>query len=137
MPGTSADDLRGLEFDWLAVDGDGHVAFLSTAGGGIVPVGVDPDGHDAAIDAILATPALTHAALAPDLRADLRNPWREVAERGLFGFDSSPLGGPYRKVAAPGRPVLLAELPSSAAAVAVPLKGVRFGDADIIDPTAT
>ena len=59
-----------------------------------------------------------------------------MAEQGLFGFDSSPLGGPYRKVAAPRRPALLAELPSSAAAVAVALEGVRLGDADVIDPTA-
>ena len=104
---------------------------------GLVPVGVDPDAHDAAIDAILAAPAVTHAALAPDLRGNLRNPCREMAERGLFAFDSSPLGGRYRKVAAPSRPVLLAELPRSAAAVAVPLEGVRFGDADVIVPTET
>ncbi len=137
MGGTSADDLRGLEFDCLAVDGDGDVALLSTAGGGIAPVAVDPGAHDAAIDAILASPVRTHAALAPDLRADLRNPWREMAVRGLFGFDSNPLGGAYGKVAAPDRPVLLAELPESAAAVAVPLAGVRSGDADVIDPTET
>ena len=71
MPATTADDMRGLEFDWLAVDADGHVAFLSTAGGGLVPAGVDPDAHDAAIDAILSAPA--PAAVAPDLRADVRN----------------------------------------------------------------
>ncbi len=51
VPATTVDDLRGLEFDWLAVDADGHVAFLSTAGGGDVPAGVDPDAHDAAIEA--------------------------------------------------------------------------------------
>jgi hypothetical protein len=134
--GTSADDLRGLEFDWLAVDADGHVAFLSTAGGGLVPAGVDPDAHDAALEAILSAPMRAPAAIAPDLGADLPNPWREMAERGVFGFDSSPVGGPYRKVAAPSRPVLLADLPLSMAAVAVAL-GVSFASVGVIDPTQT
>src|SRR5437899_85750 len=37
MGAKSADEILGLEFDWLASDADGHVALFSTAGGGYAP----------------------------------------------------------------------------------------------------
>src|SRR5262245_52257163 len=48
----SADEILGLEFDWLASDADGHVALFSTAGGGFAPDEFlsDTDAHDRAID---------------------------------------------------------------------------------------
>ena len=56
-----AEDLLGLEFDWLAVDGDGHVALFSTAGGGYAPEEALRDGEaqEAAIDVIVAAPVTT------------------------------------------------------------------------------
>lgn len=119
MEGKSADDVRGFEFDWLASDADGHVALFSTAGGGYAPEEFlrDTDAHDAAIEGILASPASTKARVAPALPAGLRNTWREMAERGVFAFDSDANGGRYRLVAVPETPVRVAELPDTAAEV--------------------
>jgi hypothetical protein len=112
------DPLRGLDYDWLARDGDDHVALFSTAGGGYTPEDFvqNTDAHIAAIDAILALPPSTSARFAPELGTGCTNTWRLVAERGLFAFDSDFRGadfpgGPYCLVAAPERPIAAAELP--------------------------
>ena len=46
----SADDLRGIDSDWLARDADDYVGLLSTAGGGYTPEGFvqNLDAHVAA-----------------------------------------------------------------------------------------
>jgi hypothetical protein len=115
----SADDLRGIDCDWLARDADDHVGLFSTAGGGYTPEGFVPntDAHIAAIDAILALHPSTSARFAPQIPASCTNTWRLVAERGLFAFDSDFRGadfpgGPYCLVAAPETPVPAAELPA-------------------------
>jgi hypothetical protein len=129
----SADDILGFELDWLASDADGHVAMFSTAGGGYAPEAFlrDTDAHDAAIDAILAAPASTTARFAPELPAGLRNTWREIAERGVFAFDSDAHGRPYRLVAVPEAPVRVAALPDRAAVVVSSLVLSRLSLADL------
>lgn len=126
----SADEILGLEFDWLASDADGYVALFSTAGGGYAPDEFlrDTDAHDAAIDAILASPASTVARFAPELPPGLKNTWRMVAERGLFAFDSDPHGGPYRVVAAPADPIRIVDLPRGVIDIVgrLKLRQVRF-----------
>lgn len=126
----SADEILGLEFDWLASDADGYVALFSTAGGGYAPDEFlrDTDAHDAAIDAVLASPASTVARFAPELPPGLKNTWRMVAERGLFAFDSDPHGGPYRMVAAPADPIRIVDLPRSVIDIVgrLKLRQVRF-----------
>lgn len=119
MRAKSADEILGLEYDWLSSDADGHVALFSTAGGGYAPEEFlrDTDAHDAAIDAILASPASTAVHFAPELPAGLKNTWRMIAERGIFAFDSDPHGGPYHLLAAPVAPVRVADLPPLAAKV--------------------
>lgn len=108
----SAEEILGLEFDWLASDADGFVALFSTAGGGYAPDEFlrDTDAYDAAIEVVLASPASTVARFAPELPPGLKNTWRMVAERGLFAFDSDPHGGPYRIVAAPADPIRIVDL---------------------------
>src|SRR5262245_7550067 len=107
MAAKSAEEIVGLELDWLANDADGHVALFSTAGGGYAPHELlrDTEAHDAAIEAILGTPVSTQARFAPQLAAGHENTWLMVAERGLYAFDSDAQGGPYRCVAAPAVPV--------------------------------
>jgi hypothetical protein len=119
MGAKSADDVSGLEFDWLAGDADGNVGFFSTGGGGYAPEDflLNTDAHDQAIDAILALPARTTVGHARQLAPTLQNTWQMMAERGIFAFDSDPNGGPYRLVASPAVPVRVAELPEAAAAV--------------------
>lgn len=118
-PKTAA-DVRGLEYDWLACDGWGHVALFSTAGGSHAPAELlqDPDAYDRAIQALLSLPAHTQPLFAPSLSPGLRNDWAEVARRGLFAFDGDPNGGDYHKVSAPERPTRLTDLPEGLAAVA-------------------
>ena len=63
--------IRGFEYDWLASDGNEHVALFSTAGGGYAPdeLRADTDAFDAAISAILAMPPTTTARFAPKVAA--------------------------------------------------------------------
>jgi hypothetical protein len=123
-------DICGLEYDWLATDADGHVAFFSTAGGGYAPDEFlsDTDLHDAAIEAILALPALTDARFAPSLPPGHQNTWKLMAERGVFAFDSDPHGGPYRLVSAPQQPARASDLPEAVvrAATRFVLAHLRF-----------
>lgn len=125
----SAEEIQGLEYDWLASDADGHVALFSTAGGGFAPPEFlrDTGAHDAAIDAILACPVMTAVRFAPEVAPGLKNIWRMAAERGLFAFDCDPNGGPYRIVAAPVVPLRVDSLPAPAADVVSRLSlRVRF-----------
>ena len=119
-----AEEIQGLEYDWLASDEDGHVALFSTAGGGYAPAEFlrDTNAHDAAIDAILAVPVSTAASFAPAVAPGLQNTWKMVAERGLFAFDCDLNGGPYRLVAAPLVPLRMDFLPAFASDVVSRLK---------------
>jgi hypothetical protein len=127
---TAKKDVHGYEYDWLAVDGEGLVGFFSTAGGGYAPEAYlqDIDAFDAAIDAILRLPATTEATCSREMPMGLVNTWRIMAERGLYSFDSDPLGGPYRLVAAPLKPMLLESLPAivGVAVRRVTLQNVAF-----------
>ncbi|WP_437825296.1 hypothetical protein [Sorangium sp. So ce1153] len=133
-----ADEILGMEFDWLASDSDGYVALFSTAGGGYAPDEFlrDTDAHDAAIDVVLASPASTVARFAPELAPGLKNTWRMVAERGLFAFDSDPHGGPCRMVAAPVDPIRVVDLPRRVNDIVerLKLRQVRFAD-QLVIPT--
>jgi hypothetical protein len=118
---TTNEDIVGLEYDWLAVDAEGLVGLLSTAGGGYAPKAflADIDAFDAAIATILSlAPRTTAATCNRELPAGLTNTWKLMAERGLFAFDSDPHGGPYRLIAAPHRPVSLQDLPPMVRGVA-------------------
>src|SRR6185437_10083137 len=72
-----------IELGWLAGDADGHVALFSSAGGGYVPAELrrDTQVHEAALEAIVASPVLTAARFAPQVPPGVQNTWRMVAER--------------------------------------------------------
>lgn len=125
--------FEGFEFDWLAIDRNGFVAIFSTAGSGLVPPGFAPALHDAAIDSLAAGEATSGVLCAPLLAADRRNLWRELAERGLFGFDAAPTGGPFRRVAIPSQPALVEALLPSVVAVATVLREVSFGQSEYVE----
>lgn len=128
----SLDDIRGFEYDWLAMDQGGLVAFFSTAGGGYAPDAFlrDIESHDCAIEALLVGSATTMAKFAPKVAPGLKNTWLLAAERGLYAFDADPLGGPYRLVAAPLEPTSVNALPPDVASIVrrVPLPTINFGD---------
>jgi hypothetical protein len=124
MGATTAAEIWGLEFDWLATDADRQVGFFTTAGGGYAPPEFlgDTDAHEAAIAAILALPPTTTARFAPVVGSGLRNDWRLMAERGVFAYDADANGGPYRLVAAPTDAILVETLPDGARQV---VEGLR------------
>lgn len=132
MAKKSPAEVSGIEFDWLATDGNGNVALFTTAGGGYAPEEFlrDTDAHDAAIDSILASPPRTDVRFSPELPSGLQNTWHRMAERGIFAFDSDPNGGPYQLVAAPKEPIGIADLPADAAVVVRRLvfPDLRFSD---------
>jgi hypothetical protein len=132
----TAEEIRGLEFDWLATDAAGHVGFFSTAGAGFAPAAYleDVEAHKEALAAILSLPASSRVEHAPVLADESTNTWRLVAARGLFAFDSHPNGGPYRLIAAPEAPVRLGDLPESVRAIVqhVQLPHVRFDAVSVV-----
>ena len=114
MAVKTAEEIRGFEYDWLAVDEAGHVALFSTAGGGYAPPEFlqDTAAHDEAIAVVMALPATTPSRFGPEVKPPgLENTWKRAAERGLYAFDSDSLGGPYRLVASPYTPTFVWELP--------------------------
>ncbi len=128
----TAEEISGLEYDWLGMDSDGHVALFSTAGGGYPPNGFlqDTEVHYAAISVLLSLPETTKAVFSPELPPHCVNAWRLAAQRGLFAFDSDLDGGPYRRVAAPELPSACEQLPAivQAAVKSVQLQGLRFSE---------
>lgn len=108
----SAEDIEGLEFDWLASDATGKVALFSTGGAGFAPSAFlrDTESHDSAIRTLMSQDARTNARFAPTLDPSKTNTWRMAAERGLYAYDCDPSGGPYVLVAAPMRALGLEEV---------------------------
>ena len=139
MTAKTRNDILGLEYDWLAVDQEGHVALFSTAGGGRAPQAVleDTDVHDAGLDALMALEPHSSLRFGRELKVGLKNTWNEAARRGVFAFDSDPHGAPYQLVAAPKHPILLHEAPgpTAIAAGAVKLPHLRFTEMEQAETT--
>ncbi len=137
MASKTREEVTGIEFDWLAIDGEGNVAFFSTAGGGYAPSAflADTDAHDAAIADLLAMLPRTEARFLREISADREDTWRMMAERGVFAFDSDPTGGPYRLVAAPKAPIRPEQLPATVARVVASLayEHLRFSELQEMD----
>lgn len=86
----TADDILGLDVEWLARDADDHVGHFTTAGGGYAPPEFlrDIDAHHAAVAAILAMPASTTPRFAPELGPNATN---ELVRRRLAGHGDTEL----------------------------------------------
>jgi len=102
--------LAGIDFSWLAVDRDGHVAWLVTAGSAVVPPWVkgDPDDFDEA-EALLALPV--RGGVPPIDASSALAQWLETARRGVFAYDWSVYDGPYKLIARPANPIQVTGLP--------------------------
>jgi hypothetical protein len=84
-------DLRGIEFDWFAVDSDGNLALFATAGEGFLPESV-------------AEHHMDHSSLSESLPAPRNGTpevWNDYAALGLYVFDWALPGGPYEIRALP------------------------------------
>ncbi len=125
----------GGEFDWFAVDGEGHVGHFATAGGGPVPSAIvarlDELLH---LDQqILGLPVIGDAS--GHLPGRIED-WLEMARRGLFSYDWQHWSGPYHRAAAPRVPIRIADLPADLqeAVRVVEWPGVRFGELQSLRP---
>lgn len=87
-----------------------------------------------ALDALASRDACASASLAPPVAEGCVNTWRDLAERGIFSYDSDPLGGPYRLVGVPAVPLRVGDLGSSIAAVVerVVLVGIELGQDEVV-----
>jgi hypothetical protein len=124
-----------LDFEWYAVDRDGHVAFLTSAGFGPVPAAVfgSEPAYRLARDFFRSLPE--RCEFIADLPDDLGRAgcWIDAARRGLYPYDwnarqSQPLPRrPYRRLAIPAAPLAFADLPAE---VQGWLEAVRFGQSE-------
>ena len=122
----------GLEFDFLAVDDDDHVAVFSSAGYGPLPVAVldEPEREQEAVEATELLPVVSRVSAA-DIGSGFELPF---AERGLFAYDWEDTYGPYRRVATPETPALLGSMNRIASQFgALPRLPTCFLDADVVD----
>ena len=84
-------DLRGIEFDWFAIDSDGNLALFATAGEGFFPKSVaDHHVNHSSLSESLSAPHIGTSAV-----------WNDYAALGLYVFDWALPGGPYEMRASP------------------------------------
>jgi hypothetical protein len=117
-PEFASSPLAGLDFSWLAVDADGHVAWLVTFGSAVVPRWVEERSGDfaSAEDALAGLPE-TGGCTASETSPSVEQ-WLGAARRGVFAFDWSVYRGPYRVLAAPTQPLKVDDLPDELARLA-------------------
>ncbi len=128
-------DFFGLEFDFLAVDDDDHVAFFSSAGYGPLPVAVldRPEREQEAVEAVEALPIVSEIGHRPVGEGDFSF-WLIRVERGLFVYDWERTYGPYRRLAAPVSPVSIDAMDAIREHLgALPRVATKFGESDIVD----
>ena len=117
-PEFSTSPLAGMDFSWLAVDDDGHVAWLVTFGSAVVPPWVAERSDDFAdIEDQLATLPEIGGCVARETSHHVEQ-WRVTARKGVFAYDWDVYRGPYRAVAVPVMALKVEALPLSLAALA-------------------
>jgi hypothetical protein len=129
------EDVAGLEFDWFALDRDGHIAIFSTAGWGEIPTAVleasaaDGDDSDAEAALIERMPRIG------EWRSEGKGPggcreWTDLGMRGLYVFDWRHWSGPYERIVVPATPAHLSDVPKDLQArfTLVRMEAVCFAD---------
>jgi len=103
----SRENLSRVEFDWLAIDRDGHLALLSTAGAGDIPSGVlDVASEEQLFDteAFISVFPVVGAAELEGRGPGTCSEFVEAARRGVFVYDWCLLSGPYERIVVPTHP---------------------------------
>ncbi|MFI6427884.1 hypothetical protein [Promicromonospora sp. NPDC050880] len=106
------DDVAGREWDFLAIDRDGSVALISSAGYGPIPDAVLSQG--VSVETVVAGLRTELPVIGESLdrreqdRLGDYSDWFEASKRGLYTYDWHVHGGPYEQVSAPSA-VLRAE----------------------------
>jgi hypothetical protein len=92
-------DFEGIELDWVAVDSDGFVALISSAGSGPVPDDVFEryEGQSQVVDVLEKLAGLT-GSMDWLLHVD------RLSAAGVFAYDCKDCSPPYRRLATPSEP---------------------------------
>lgn len=129
---SAAKGLRPFsDFEWFAVDRDGFIAFLTSAGLGPIPTIVFKSKPDYFAlqhwfnDAPFRGEYVVHP---PAKKMPRPDDFLSMARKGLFAYDwdcskGQYLRWPYHLIASPERPLLIHELPDSAKAT---IEQIRF-----------
>ena len=109
---SSDRNILGTEFDWFAVDSDGHVGHFSSAGFGQVPKVAEANAelHDRVLELLQKAPASGKSSFERGVGKGCED-WLKIAQHGIFSFDWKHWNGPYARIATPASPVLLDQLP--------------------------
>jgi hypothetical protein len=124
-----------VEFDFLAVDDDDHVAVFSSAGYGPLPLAVldQPELEQEAVEATELLPIVSNIKDAPIGGGDYHF-WLARVERGLFAYDWENTYGPYQRVAIPETPAALGAMkPIRSRLGALPRLPTSFLDSEFVD----
>jgi hypothetical protein len=102
------------DFEWYAVDRDGSLGMLTSAGPGPVPRSVfrDLDLYIGVVEFFGLLPRRARAEILVEKRRV--EDWRRAAERGLYGFDYNQDGRRahgYHLIARPEQPLRIEEVP--------------------------
>jgi hypothetical protein len=111
----------GIEFDWLGVDPQDHVAVFTTAGYGPVPVHVNQHAADldTALDQVRRLPVTGSAGNVAQRPADGdHSDSHAYSGRGFYVYDWQLWHGPYQRLSSPTVRVSISQLPSGLLAVA-------------------
>jgi hypothetical protein len=93
-------DFLGLEFDWFAIDSDGFIALISSAGYGPIPDLVfERFDEQRCIETYLSS------LIGLGLSSDLLRVARTLSTAGVFSYDWEHWDGPYRRLGVPTRPI--------------------------------
>ncbi len=111
----------GIEFDWLGVDREGHVAVFTTAGYGPVPADVNQHlaDVDAAFDRVKELPVTGSADNIMQRSADGDySDWYTYSAKGFYAYDWQVWDGPYQRLSTPTVPISISQLPAALLAIA-------------------
>lgn len=117
-PGYENSALVGFDFCWLAVDRQGHVAWLVTFGSAVVPpwVDADPRAFEDVEDMLTELPERGDCLPAEGKASD--EEWHAAARSGVFAYDWHVYRGPYQGIAFPTAPAHVDDLPEPMARLA-------------------
>jgi hypothetical protein len=110
----------GIEFDWLGVDRQGHVAVFTTAGYGPVPVDVNQHlaDVDAALDRVGELPVIGSADIMGRSDDGDYSHWYAYSAKGFYAYDWRVWDGPYQRLSSPAVPISISQLPVELQAIA-------------------
>jgi hypothetical protein len=108
------EELYGWEFDWFAIDSDGHIGHFSSAGHGFIPQVAleDTEAQSRLRKYLLESAGTTSAVLVTDRGGDYSE-WLKIVSHGIFSYDFEIYHGPYALIARPVKARLISEFPEN------------------------